>query len=88
MPMVTIGFNYDINALGAKHEDSTDELAAAFEALFKAESGVSLISVAKSFIPFLRNIVGSFSPLPIYNNIIPSQSPPRLRGPCAIRRRL
>ncbi|KAJ6586472.1 cytochrome P450 [Mycena vulgaris] len=50
------GFNYQINALGAQVEDAPDELAAAFEALFKAETAFHPLRYAQARLPFLRRI--------------------------------
>ncbi|KAJ7458543.1 cytochrome P450 [Mycena latifolia] len=51
------GFNYDINALGAKEGDAPNELVEAFEATFKAETeGVGALRIIQSLIPLLRDI--------------------------------
>ncbi|KAJ7192531.1 cytochrome P450 [Mycena pura] len=48
------GFNYDINALGATEGTAPDELAAAFEAGFAAETSFSLIRFLQMRVPLLR----------------------------------
>ncbi|KAJ7110658.1 cytochrome P450 [Mycena epipterygia] len=50
------GFNYRINALGAEADQKPDELAEAFEAVFAAETGFSLIRVVQSRFRALRYI--------------------------------
>ncbi|KAJ7778984.1 cytochrome P450 [Mycena metata] len=50
------GFNYKINALGAENHDAPDELANAFEEVFKAETTIGLISGLRSLFPVLRRL--------------------------------
>ncbi|KAJ7192514.1 cytochrome P450 [Mycena pura] len=50
------GFNYDINALGATEGTAPDELAAAFEAVFAAETSFSLIRFFQMRVPFFRRL--------------------------------
>ncbi|KAJ7458475.1 cytochrome P450 [Mycena latifolia] len=50
------GFNYRINALGAAKDAAPDELAAAFEAVFSAETGVSLFRIIQFRFRILRHI--------------------------------
>ncbi|KAJ6546036.1 cytochrome P450 [Mycena vulgaris] len=50
------GFNYRINALGAESHDAPDELAEAFDAVFTAETGFSVVRLLQSRIRLFRNI--------------------------------
>ncbi|KAJ7082621.1 cytochrome P450 [Mycena belliarum] len=51
------GFNYEINALGARAGDAPDELVEAFEAMFHTEPhGHNVLRFIQSRIPLLRNI--------------------------------
>ncbi|KAJ6579990.1 cytochrome P450 [Mycena vulgaris] len=50
------GFNHDINALGTVDGDAPDELAEAFESIFKTETGVDIFRAIRSVIPILRDI--------------------------------
>ncbi|KAJ7662455.1 cytochrome P450 [Mycena rosella] len=50
------GFNYQINALGTRSEDTPNELAAAFEALFRTETTFSLLRILQARFPIFRYI--------------------------------
>ncbi|KAF7373489.1 hypothetical protein MSAN_00558800 [Mycena sanguinolenta] len=50
------GFNYKINALGAEEGAAPNELAEAFETLFSAENGISLVRFLQTRIRILRHI--------------------------------
>ncbi|KAJ7661146.1 cytochrome P450 [Mycena rosella] len=50
------GFNHRINALGTENHDTPDELAQAFNAVFSAETGQSILSRLKFFFPAFRAI--------------------------------
>ncbi|KAJ6564735.1 cytochrome P450 [Mycena capillaripes] len=50
------GFNYKIDALGADEDAAPNELAEAFEALFAAETGFSLVRFIQTRFPILWHI--------------------------------
>ncbi|KAJ7486788.1 cytochrome P450 [Mycena latifolia] len=50
------GFNYSINALGARSQDTPDELATAFETLFAAESQMTPLRALQGLYPIFRKI--------------------------------
>ncbi|KAJ7785145.1 cytochrome P450 [Mycena maculata] len=50
------GFNYKINALGTDANDTPDKLAEAFEALFAAETGFSIVGLLQALFPVLRRL--------------------------------
>ncbi|KAJ7254987.1 cytochrome P450 [Mycena haematopus] len=50
------GFNYKIDALGAEGDAPPNELAEAFEAVFAAETGLSVARVLQMMFPVLRRL--------------------------------
>ncbi|KAJ7640602.1 cytochrome P450 [Mycena rosella] len=50
------GFNYKINALGARSEDEPNELAAAFETLFVINNGLDPLRALQGRFPIFRHI--------------------------------
>ncbi|KAJ7718641.1 cytochrome P450 [Mycena metata] len=50
------GFNYNINALGAEHGDTPDELAEAFETVVKSETGFNFFRLLQVLFPVLQSI--------------------------------